>query len=150
MRRKEKAITDSQAIEAILNRAHVCHLAMCDQASPYVVPLCYAYTEGVFYFHCADQGRKLQILDANPSVCVQVEADVALAPADKPCKWGMDFSSVIAFGEAHRVSDPQEKRRALDAIMDHYGSGQRNYSDRSLAATVVIRVDVRQMTAKHS
>lgn len=150
MRRKEKAVTDPHAIEAIIAKATVCRLAMCDQSTPYVVPLCFGYQNNVFYFHSANQGRKLDVLNANPNVCVEIETDITLKPGDKPCNWGMGFDSVIAFGTARQVSDPEEKRQALDAIMDHYGNGPWAYSDKALAATIVIRVDVDQMTAKHS
>jgi nitroimidazol reductase NimA-like FMN-containing flavoprotein (pyridoxamine 5'-phosphate oxidase superfamily) len=150
MRRNEKAVTDPVAIEAIIAAARVCRLAMCDRGRPYVVPLCFGYQDRVFYFHSAAQGRKLDVLNANPRVCVELESDVTLQPADKPCEWGMGFNSVIAFGTARRVSDPDEKRRALDAIMNHYGDGPWTYSEKVSAATVVIRVDVDEITAKHS
>ena len=113
----------------------VCRLAMCDQNTPYVVPLCFGYKNKVFYFHSAKQGRKLDVLNANPNVCVEVETDITLNPGDKPCNWGMGFDSVIAFGTARQVSDPEEKRKSLDTIMDHYGNGPWTYSDKALAAT---------------
>ncbi len=150
MRRKEKAVTDPKAIEAIIAAARVCRLGMCHRGNPYVVPLCFGYREKVFYFHSAARGRKLDVLDAKPRVCVELESGVTLQPADKPCQWGMGFSSVIAFGTARRVSDPDEKRRALDAIMDHYGNGSWDYAAKALDATMVIRVDVDEMTAKRS
>jgi hypothetical protein len=150
MRRKEKAVSDPAAIEAIITAARVCRLAMCDRGNPYVVPLCFGYRDQVFYFHSAAQGRKLEVLDANPRVCVELESDVTLQPADQPCKWGMGFNSVIAFGTARRVSDSQEKQQALDTIMNHYGDGPWTYADKALSATVVIRVDVDEITAKHA
>ena len=150
MRRKEKAVTDPAAIEAIIKSAMVCRMAMCDQSMPYVVPLCFGYREGVFFFHSAANGRKLDILKANPHVCIELESDVTLQPGATPCKWGMGFNSVIAFGTAGQITDPADKRDALDTIMDHYGSGPWNYSAKVLDATVVIRVDVDHMTAKRS
>lgn len=150
MRRKEKAVTDPKAIEAIIHGAMVCRMAMCDQSEPYVVPLCFGYREGVFFFHSAAKGRKLDILNVNPHVCIELESDITLQPGATPCKWGMGFNSVIAFGTARRITDPADKRDALDTIMNHYGSGPWTYSAKVLDATVVIRVDVDHMTAKHS
>jgi len=150
MRRNEKAVTDPAAIEAIIDGAQVCRLAMCDQTGPYVVPLCFGYRQGAFYFHSAGEGRKLDILDANPKVCVELESEISLKTGETPCKWGMGFRSVIAFGIVRRITDPADKRKALDVIMDHYGSGPWTYSDKALEATVVLRMEVDHMTAKHS
>jgi len=150
MRRKEKAITDPAAIQAIVQAAKVCRLAMCGPEGPYVVPLCFGYRQGAFFFHCAAKGHKLDLLDADPRVCLELEGDVALQTAEKPCDWGMTFRSVIAFGSVRRLTDPDEKRAALDAIMDHYGTGPWTYTDKVLAATVVLRMDVDRLTAKRS
>ena len=114
MRRKEKAVTDPAAIEAIIDDAQVCRLAMCDQTGPYVVPLCFGYRQGAFYFHSAVEGRKLDILDANPKACVELESEFSLKTGETPCKWGMGFHSVIAFGTVRRITDPRRRRfRAL-------------------------------------
>ena len=43
MRRKDRQITDLEAIRAILDKAKVLHLAMIDGARPYVVPMNYGY-----------------------------------------------------------------------------------------------------------
>ena len=39
MRRKDRQITEIEAIRAILDKAKVLHLAMIDGARPYVVPM---------------------------------------------------------------------------------------------------------------
>ena len=150
MRRKEKEIIDRAELEAVIAEAQVCRLAMCDGAHPYVVPLCFGYADGTFYFHCALEGRKLDVLRKNPNVCLELEAGVALKPGVKACDWGMNFRSVIAFGRAEWVEDPGARRLALDLIMAHYSEGEFDYSETALARIVVIRVQTTSMTGKKS
>lgn len=150
MRRKEKQVTDQAEIEAIIAKAPVCRLGLCDQGQPYVVPLCFGYSPGLFYLHAAAEGRKLAVLRQNPRVCVEIDTDIVLKTAGTPCAWGMGFKSVIGFGTAVIVTDPAEKRRGLDLIMAHYGGPTEGYAEKALEATVVIRVTIAEMTAKQS
>jgi len=62
----------------------------------------------------------------------------------------MNYRSVIAFGRAERVDAPEAKRRALDLIMARYAPGQVEYLEAALAKTVVIQVEVMNMTGKKS
>ncbi len=150
MRRKEKEITETTEVEAVIAEAKVCRMALCDGDTPYVVPLSFGYSDGTFYFHSAVEGRKIDIIGRNDRVCLELEAGVALKPGTKACDWGVSFRSVIGFGRASLIEDPDAKRRALDIIMGHYTPGAFEYSEAALAKTVVIRVDVTQMTGKRS
>ena len=95
MQRKDKQINDIIAIEDILSRATVCRLGLCDGGRPYVVPLCFGYKENALYFHCAMEGKKLEILRKNENVCFEVDIDHETIKADQACEWGMKYKSVI-------------------------------------------------------
>ena len=150
MRRKEKEISDRAEIEAVINEARVCRMGMCDGPIPYIVPLCFGYTADTFYFHCAAEGRKLEILSKHPEVCLELETGVALKPGDKACGWSMAYRSVMGFGTAERVEAPEAKRKALDLIMARYTPGSFDYPEAALAKTVILKVRVRSMTGKRS
>jgi hypothetical protein len=150
VRRKEKEMLDRAELEAVISEARVCRLGLCDGGIPYVVPLCFGYTADTFYFHCAAEGRKLEILERNPEVCLELEAGVALKPGAKACDWGLTYRSVIGFGRAERVESSESKRRALDLIMVRYASGTFDYPEAALEKTVILKVVVRSMTGKRS
>jgi len=59
MRKKEKEITKKSAIEAIITKSLVCRLALSDDNSPYIVPLCFGYKDKVLYFHSSQKGKKI-------------------------------------------------------------------------------------------
>jgi nitroimidazol reductase NimA-like FMN-containing flavoprotein (pyridoxamine 5'-phosphate oxidase superfamily) len=150
VRRQEKEIVDRAELETVISEARVCRMGLCDGGIPYIVPLCFGYAADTFYFHCAAEGRKLEILERNPEVCLELEAEVALKPGAKACDWGMTYRSVIGLGRAERVEAPESKRRALDLIMARYAFGTFDYSEAALEKTVVLKVAVRSMTGKRS
>jgi hypothetical protein len=150
LRKKEKEIKDRREIEAILQKASVCRLAMADGGEPYVVPLNFGYEGDCLYFHCAREGRKIDIIRRNDRVCFEVETDVQVIPAEKPCGWTTRFRCVIGRGRAVLVDDPAEKRRGLEVLMRHYGGPEGPFPDEVLAKTAVIRVDIEEMTGKES
>ncbi|MDO9515202.1 MAG: pyridoxamine 5'-phosphate oxidase family protein [Syntrophales bacterium] len=148
MRRKDKEVARREDIEEIIRRADVCRLALCEGNRPYVVPLCFGYEAGVLYFHCAPNGRKLEILDNNRNVCFEMDVDHELVPGEASCTWGFRYRSVVGFGRASRVSDPEAKRDALRVIMGNYSEGVFDFPEDALARTVVIKVVIEDMTGK--
>jgi len=150
MRRKDKQINDIAAIEDILSRATVCRLGLCDGGRPYVVPLCFGYKENALYFHCAMEGKKLEILRKNENVCFEVDIEHELIKGEAACDWGMKYKSVIGFGKAVFVEDAESKRKALDIIMQQFSEKSFEYPANAIENTVVIKVEIESMTGKQS
>ena len=151
MRRADREMTDPGATEDVLRRALVCRLGLCDEGQPYIVPVCFGVADGHVYVHCAPLGRKLDIIRRNPRACVEFEVDVELVPARSPCQWGMRYRSVIGFGHATLVAEPAERRRALDAIVAHYGGRNASMGGADVPDDlVVLRIDIHEMTGKQS
>ena len=150
MRRKDKEIKDKAQIEQLIQDAQICHLALADNGQPYVVPLNFGYRDNTVYFHSARQGRKIDMLKANPRVCLEFSHPREIVQGETNCKWGQRFESVIAFGEARLIEDDSEKKEALDIIMEHYGGQGGDYPDNKLKITVVIAIPLDEMTGKRS
>ena len=148
MRRKDKEITDTEAIVSIIRRSTVCRLGMSDDGQPYVIPMSFGYQDGAVYFHCAPEGRKIEILRKNPRVCIEFDVDCLLKTGDSACKWGFHFNSAIAFGVAAIIEDSTEKQAVLDIIMRQYSGDVFMYSESALDKIVVIRVNVTELTGK--
>jgi nitroimidazol reductase NimA-like FMN-containing flavoprotein (pyridoxamine 5'-phosphate oxidase superfamily) len=148
MRRKEKQITDKKQMEQILAQAQVCRLAMVDQGQPYVVPLNFGYGNGSLYFHSAPEGRKIDVLKADPQVCFEVDEMVKMNKAAAACDWGVSFKSVIGTGTARILDTPAEKKAGLDIIMAHYSGRSFDYPEEKLAKTAVVQVTIHEMTGK--
>ena len=153
MRRKDREITNPEQIRRILDTAKILHLALFDGDSPYIVPLHYGYAVEnglpVFYMHGAKEGRKLDLLRANPHVCVELECDIQLIEAgDNPCGYGSAYASVIGRGLAEIVEDPAEKREGLRLLMLHQTGRDFAITDSMASAVAVLRVRVQELSAK--
>jgi len=150
MRRKEKEITDKTAIESIILRSSVCRLALSEDNHPYIIPLCFGYKENSLYFHSAPEGRKLEIIRSNKRVCFEFDIDYRIVEAQEACGWSMNYRSVIGFGKASVIDDPDEKIKAMNAIIQHYTGKPLPYSEAKLKDTVIIKVEIESITGKES
>ncbi|OPX58541.1 MAG: Pyridoxamine 5'-phosphate oxidase [Methanomassiliicoccales archaeon PtaB.Bin134] len=150
MRKAEREIKDPEEMERVIMRAEVCRLAMIDDGEPYIVPMNFGYRDRRLYFHCAREGRKLDVLRANPRVCFELEGEAALVEGERACQWTTRFESVIGWGKAEIVTDPYGVEEGLRILMEHYSPGSGDFDPRSLSLTAIIRVDVEMMTGKRS
>ena len=148
LRRADKEITDPGALEALLQRAEVCRLGMCDGSRPYVIPMSYGYRGGVLYFHSFRTGRKIDILKNNPAVCFEIDLDLRLRPSDSICNLGFRYRSILGFGEAVFIADPDKKREALHIIAERYTDSKQEIPDRELDKVTVFSVRIDHMTGK--
>ncbi len=150
MRRYEKQIRSRPEMEEIISRSTVCRLAMTDGDRPYLVPLCFGYRNGSLFFHSALQGRKVDILKRNPNVCFAFDIDQEVTAAERACGWSMRYRSVVGFGKARIVEEEDDKRKALEIIMENYSAGKHSFDDSEVSSVLIIRVDIEEMTGKKS
>lgn len=150
MRRKEKEITEKSEIASIIRNSLVCRLGLADSGTPYIVPLCFGYKDNCLYFHSAKEGRKIEIIKRNKMVCFEFDDNLQVQAGKAACNWGMKYSSVIGYGWASFIEDPEAKRKALDVIMAQYADGAFEYSEKALGEALVIKVEIQSMTGKKS
>jgi len=150
--RREREITDPEEILGILDRALIAHVGMIDGDMPYVVPLNYGYTmeEGklTFYLHGASQGRKLDVLRANPRVFVEIDTDVVPFEGAAACQHGTSYSSIMAEGVAELVEDVEGKKEGLAILMKTQTGKEFTFMDKMVAGVTVIKIHVSSFTAK--
>ena len=153
MTRREFRITDESQICAILDTAKVVHLGLAVDNEPYVVPLNYGYTmeEGklTLYMHGALQGKKLDMIRANPKVFFEMDCDRNPFAGEKPCQYGLAYSSVMGRGTARIVEDVEEKMKAMSVLMKTQTGKDFTFNNRLVSIVAVIRIDVSEYTAKH-
>ncbi len=153
MRRKDRAITNRQEILAILDRAHICRLAMQDAEGLYIVPMNFGYEwpeDGnlTLYFHCAAEGRRVKALQACPSVAFEMDQELAQLSADTPCGYGCLYESVIGNGQAAFLEDPAEKQHALAVLMRHQTGKDFSFSPAMAQSVTVFKVSASSFTVK--
>jgi len=154
MRRQEREIVNQEEILAILDRCGVVmRVAFSDEHTPYIVPLCFCYELQedalVFYFHCANAGRKIDLLCKNPHVAFEVDRLVEMSLRDEACSCTATFESVIGSGKIEVLEATEAKNNALDRLVARCGhTGSPTYSEKMLEITTVLQLTVGEICGK--
>jgi nitroimidazol reductase NimA-like FMN-containing flavoprotein (pyridoxamine 5'-phosphate oxidase superfamily) len=152
MRRKDREVSDKDVIERIIMKSDVCRIAMANDNIPYIVTMNFGYSPGpdaILYFHCANAGKKLEMIRRNNKVCFEMDTDHELHNGEKGCDWGMKYSSIVGYGEIFFVTEKEEKKKGLDCIMKHYGGeGNYLYDDSTIGRTIILRLDIKEIKGK--
>ena len=152
MMRREREVTDLAEIKAMLDKAKVIHLGLCDGDQPYVVPMNYGYTleDGTltFYLHGALQGYKYDVMRKNPKISFSIETDVAPFEGEVACQYGTCYSCVMGRGTISILTDSEERKSAMRILMKTQTGKDFTFTDRLLSAVTMMRMDISEFTAK--
>jgi hypothetical protein len=143
-------LSKTEEMEKIINEAQVCYLGMAEENHPYVLPMNFAYETGAFYIHAAPEGYKLEVLKANPDVCLNINTgnEVFHRHKEVGCSWGMRFKSVNAFGKAASVEDYKEKYRIMQLFMSKFSGETYEFSEPSIRNVAIFKISIEKMTGK--
>lgn len=151
MRRNDRARDRDFSLALIDRCTHGVMALSTGEAVPYCLPLSFVRVGEDLYFHCARQGRKIDLLRRFPQVCVAFvgEDRPAFVP---PAEYTTYFQSAIVTGTAGEVTDPAERTEAIRALcqkvtpehMDAFDAAM----EKSLAVTAVWRVHIEEISGK--
>jgi len=148
----ERGRYDRQTVESILDEGLVCHVGFVDGGQPFVVPSAYARLGDRLVIHGSAASRMVNVLAAGAPACVTVTLLDGLVLARSGFHHSMNYRSVVVLGAATEVTAPEEKRRALDAIVEHVVPGRvaavRPPSEKELRATRVVALPLDEISAK--
>ncbi|MFF8370589.1 pyridoxamine 5'-phosphate oxidase family protein [Streptomyces lydicus] len=155
-RSRDRAAYDHETVHGILDAGYLCHLGFVRDGSPVVLPTLYGRVGDRLYLHGSTGSRPLRMAGQAPDpgleVCVTVTHVDGLVLARSAFHHSINYRSVVVHGTAYQVLDEEEKSSALDALVDHVLPGRaadsRPGNVKELAATAVIRLDLREVSAK--
>ena len=151
MRRSDRQQSRQFALDLIDRCTHGVAAISTGEDTPYCLPLSFVRVGEELYFHCAHEGRKVDLLRKNPRVCVTFVGgdEPAFVP---PAMYTSYFQSAMVTGTAREVTDPDEKRQALRALCEKLTPGDMAAfdlaMDKSLAATALWCIPMEEVTAK--
>lgn len=148
---RTRIIDKQEEIDGIISKCQVCYVGMVDKNNmPYVVPLNFGYKDGYIYLHSAQTGRKIDILNNNPNVCIAFSTDHLLRfqSEEIACSYSMHYRSVMAFGKVEFIENDTQKKEVLDIIMSHYTDRTLSYAPPSIREVKTYRVKVEKCTGK--
>jgi uncharacterized protein len=115
-------------------------LGCSDKGNPYVVPVNYLFDGECVYVHSLP-GRKINILRANPNVCLQVDE----------IEDSYNWRSVIAFGHYEEILDVDERERILANLFKRlpHLTPVESLSTNSARQTIVFRLRITEITGMY-
>jgi nitroimidazol reductase NimA-like FMN-containing flavoprotein (pyridoxamine 5'-phosphate oxidase superfamily) len=139
-------------INAVLDAGFLAHVGFCIDGQPYVIPTLYGRDGEKLYLHGSAASRMLQRLDSGIAGSINVTLVDGLVLARSAFHHSMNYRSVVAFGTAHKIDEPDRKTRALRIISEHLIAGRwndvRSPSERELKATAVLEFSIEEASAK--
>ncbi|WP_328539941.1 pyridoxamine 5'-phosphate oxidase family protein [Streptomyces sp. NBC_00344] len=154
-RSRDRAAYDRDLVHSILDEGYVCHLGFVRDGAPVVLPTLYGRVGERLYIHGSTGSRPLRMAgeqDPGLAVCLTVTHVDGLVLARSAFHHSINYRSVVVHGTAHQVVDPDERRMALDSLVDHVVPGRsldsRPADAKELAATAVLRLDLEEVSAK--
>ncbi len=150
MRRWKQEFPIEESYEILKHGSYGTLALQGDEGYPYTVPMAYAFDGEKIYFHSAAAGHKMDAInrDSKASFCVVSEN------TNMPEKLTVAYKSVVVFGRVEIIEEPEEKRRAIEAIGRKYSPGyeteMESHINRDFKVLRVIALTPEHITGKEA
>ncbi len=129
-----------------------CVLALNDDGFPYMVPLNFGMDiedgQLYLYFHCAMQGKKLDLIRKDNRATFEMDCDHNFILYDERMSCTMGYSSVVGHGIIEFVEE-EKKYEALKILMRQYHAEDFQFNKDMIKVTTVLKMKVLDITGKH-
>lgn len=143
---------DWETINQILDAGFLASVGFCVDGQPFVIPTLYGRDGEKLYLHGSAVSRTLQELETGIPTCVTVTLVDGLVLSRSAFDHSMNYRSVVAFGTARKIVDPEQKVKSLRVISEHLIAGRwaevRGPSDKELKATTVLEFSIEEASSK--
>jgi nitroimidazol reductase NimA-like FMN-containing flavoprotein (pyridoxamine 5'-phosphate oxidase superfamily) len=150
-RAHERGHFDRATINAVLDAQPVCNVGYVLDGAPVVTPTLQWREGNTVYWHGSSASRLIRQSEANP-VCLTVTLIDGLVVARSAMHHSANFRSVMLFGEAEKVTDPDEKEARLKTFVDGLFPGRwdtlRPMTAQERKATTVLSIPIEEGAAK--
>ena len=149
---------DDAWIRAFLHEAKIGHIASTWDDQPFLTPSNFWFDEAnqQVIFHSNIAGRVRANLERNSKVCLEVSEMGKLLPSNIALEFSLQYRSVLVFGSARILEDPEEKRIALYGLIKKYfpameaGKEYRPITDKELKRTTVYAIKIESWSGKEN
>ena len=151
-------VREDDWIRAFLKEAKVAHIATSRDGQPFLNPTTFWYDEENHrvIFHSNIVGRVRSNIEANPKVCMEASELGKMLPSNVALEFSLQYRSVVIFGAARLVTDPNEARRGLSNLIKKYfpdmtaGKEYREVTDKELKRTSVYAIEIEAWSGKEN
>lgn len=150
-RLNKRAKYDADTVHAILDATPICTVGYVFKGAPYVTPTLQWREDDHIYWHGSAASRMLEACE-DTQVCVNVSIIDGFVMARSVFNHSCNYRSVMAFGTAHKVTDPAEKELRLRNFTEKLWPGRwdmmRPMTAKELKATTVLSLRLDECSAK--
>lgn len=152
MRKKNREVTDLKELIDILSKCDVCRIAFFDEEYPYIIPMNFGFevngSEFDLYFHCAKEGKKLELAAKNPKVAFEFDCGHNLIIGATDCASTMEYESICGNGTFKLLED-NEKIHGLTQIMKQYVKKESySFEEKDMQFANVFKITVNEIVGK--
>ena len=149
----DKAVTDREVLDRLLDAARIGHVGLVDDGHPVVVPTAVARDGDVVLVHGSTGSRWMRTLAGGVPACLTVTLLDGLVVARSAFESSLHYRSAVLFGRCTPL-DGDEKRRALDLLVEALLPGRlaevRPSTGKEHAATLVLALPIERWSLKVS
>jgi nitroimidazol reductase NimA-like FMN-containing flavoprotein (pyridoxamine 5'-phosphate oxidase superfamily) len=151
-REPKRGSHDFQQACDFLDAGKVCHVGISVDNQPYVIPMAYARMDRQLLLHGSVASRLMNHLSDGLRCCVTVTHFDGLVYARSTFNSSMNYRSVMVFGVARLITDPDEKRPCIQRLVDHLMPGRRAdlrmSTQKELNATSLLALPIETFSCK--
>lgn len=151
-RRAGRGAYDADTVAAILDDGLVGHLAFVEDRQPFAIPMLYVRIGDHLILHGSPLSRLIRVGGEGVQVCFTVTHLDGIVLARSAFHHSLNYRSVVILGHARAVQEPDAKRSALDALVEHVVAGRtaqaRGPSEEELTATELLELPLTEASAK--
>ena len=156
--RRPHLTMDDAWIREFLKTAKVGHIATSVDGQPFINTSTFWYDEAghQIVFHSNIAGRIRSNIEYNPKVSFEASELGQMLPSNVALEFSLQYRSVVAFGTARVVTDPEEMRRLLYGLIGKYfpalkaGQEYREIDEKELRATSVYVIKIEEWSGKEN
>jgi len=156
--RRPHLTKDDTWIRENINSFKVGHVATSVDGQPFVNTSTFWYDEAEhqIVFHSNLAGRIRSNIEYNPKVSFEASVLGQMLPSNVALEFSLQYRSVVAFGTARVVTDPDEMRRLLYGLIKKYfpemkvGQEYREITEKELQATSVYAIKIEEWSGKEN
>lgn len=150
-RAHERGSFDRDTIYAILDAMPMCHIGCIQNGKPIVIPTIQWREGDHVYWHGSSANRSLKTSENN-DVCLTVSLLDGMVMARSAMHHSANFRSAMIFGQPTLITDPEQKARKLDGLIEALYPGRlellRPMSDQEIKATAILSMPIEEASAK--
>ena len=152
MRKIKRKLSDEESYK-LLNNVNTITISMYDEIEkvPYAVSINAVVLGHTIYIHCANEGRKIDVLKRNSSVCITCICDSKILEK----QYTTAYESLVIFSHARFIDKNEEKKLVLRKLCENLTPinskiSIENVIISAIDKTTIIAFDVESISGKGS